>query len=276
MTEQPHHDQLREAFETHEHNTPDPAAVYARVQELSQKYKRRRRGAQIAAGGVLGAGLIAGGINLPAFLPASNSTATPAAVQPAGPLPSATPSADPVALLEQRVDAYYDAGYGYDDAGRLAKLWKLSDDDRVAVKAEAGRRLLLGETLPIKPQPDAPAVEETISPTDQKRYDAFFGAGYTWTEAEKLARIWHLSDPSKAKLEAGKRILAREELPVKPKPANVKEALESKRADAFFNAGYDVSDAVKLADLWNLKDAWGAKVEGGKRILAGESLPIQP
>ena len=48
-----HGDQLREAFETHESLAPDPAAVYARVQELSRNYKRRRRGAQIAGGAVL-------------------------------------------------------------------------------------------------------------------------------------------------------------------------------------------------------------------------------
>ena len=44
-----HGDQLREAFETHEHLAPDPAAVYARVQELSRGYQRRRRGAQAPA-----------------------------------------------------------------------------------------------------------------------------------------------------------------------------------------------------------------------------------
>jgi len=31
-----HGDQLREAFETHENLAPDPAAVYARVQELAR------------------------------------------------------------------------------------------------------------------------------------------------------------------------------------------------------------------------------------------------
>ncbi|WP_250029588.1 hypothetical protein [Paractinoplanes maris] len=268
-------DQLREAFETHESNTPDPSAVYARVQELSQKYKRRRRGAQIAAGGVLGAGLIAGAINLPAFLPANDTVGTTSAGVPAA-APAVSASADPGKARDTQIEAYYDAGFGYDDAGRLAKIWKLSDDDRVAVKAEAGRRLLLGETLPINPTPDAPVEERTISPQDEARFRAFFNAGYTWTEAEKLAKVWKIADPSDAKLEAGKRLLAGQELPVKPTKENVAAALESKRADKFFQAGYDVSDAVKLAKIWKLKDAWGAKVEGGKRLLAGQTLPIQP
>ena len=156
MTEQAHRDQLREAFESHEENTPDPAAVYARVQELSLKYKRRRRGAQIAAGGVLGAGLIAGAINLPAFLPANNAvTNTAAGVPAAAPATSTSAAADKPTERDLNLEAYTEAGYGYDNAGVLARLWKMNGDDRLAVKAEAGRRLLLGETLPIKPSPDA-------------------------------------------------------------------------------------------------------------------------
>ncbi|MBM2619626.1 hypothetical protein JIG36_29200 [Actinoplanes sp. LDG1-06] len=277
MTEQPHHDQLREAFESHENNTPDPEAVYARVQELSVKYKRRRRGAQIAAGGVLGAGLIAGAINLPAFLPANNAVTNTAAGVPAGAPASPSAAASPdTSTRDANLAAYSEAGYGYDDAGKLARLWKMNGDDRLSVKAEAGRRLLLGETLPIQPSPDEPVEEETISPTQEKQFRAFFNAGYTWDEAEKLAKIWKIADPADAKLEAGKRLLAGETLPVKPKKENVAAALENKRAEAFFEAGYDVDDAVKLAKLWKLKDAWGAKVEGGKRILAGQTLPIQP
>ncbi len=271
MTEQPHHDQLREAFETYENNTPDPAVVYAQVQELSKKYKRRRRGAQIAAGGVIGAGLLAGAINLPSFLPGNSATLSPAAA-PA--VSASAPSADDV--LQEQYDAYTDAGYGYDDAGRLAKLWKMSDDNRPAVKAEAGRRLLLGETLPITPKPDVPVEDDALTPAEVKQYGAFFGAGYVWADAEKLAAIWKLDDAPAAKIEAGKRLLAGQDLPIKPKKANVAAALETKRADAFFAKGYDVSDAVKLADLWNLKEPWQAKVEGGKRILAGQTLPIQP
>lgn len=270
MTEQPHRDQLREAFESHEDNTPDPAAVYARVQELSQKYKRRRRGAQVAAGGVLGAGLIAGAINLPAFLPANDAVISPAAGV------TAVPSADAADQVDRNLEAYTAAGYGYDDAYKLAVLWKMNADDRFAVKAEAGRRLLLGETLPVTPSPDAPADEETTSPEQEKQFEAFFGAGYTWAEAEKLAKIWKLADPADAKLEAGKRLLAGEELPVKPSKEKIAAALESKRADAFWAAGYGAEDAEKLADIWHLKDTWSAKVEAGKRLLAGQPLPIKP
>jgi len=275
VTEQPHHRQLREAFESNENNIADPSAVYARVQELSQKYKRRRRGAQVAAGGVLGAGLIAGAINLPAFLPADpggNSATNLPAAAPAASLSTRRPEA----TLQAQLKAYYDAGYGYDNAQQLAAAWNQGNSDLVPIKAEAGRRLLLGETLPVKPSPDQPVEEKTVTPTQAKQFGAFFTAGYTWDEAAKLAKLWKLADPSAAKLEAGKRLLAGQELPIKPKLANVQEAEDNKLVGAFFAKGYDAHDAVKLARLWHLKGPYQAKIEGGKRILAGQPLPIQP
>lgn len=273
-----HRDQLREAFQTHENETPDPALVYARVQELAGKYKRRRWGAQAAGGAVLGAGLIAGGIALPGILPTgpggSGTMVAPVAA-PAAPTASrvAPPSA-PVpaseAELEKAYDAYFNAGYDYDDAVRLAELWK-SKDDIGAVKAEAGRRLLAGETLPFEPSPEQVADAER-----SKRIEAFFAAGYDYDDAVQLAKLWRLSDPYEAKADAGKKLLAGKKLPIKPDPANVAVALESTRVGAFFDKGYDYDDAVRLSKLWKTADAYTAKVEAGKRILAGDALPFRP
>ena len=77
-------------------------------------------------------------------------------------------------------------------------------------------------------------------------------------------------------MEAGKRLLAGQKLPIKPDPASARAGLESRRVDAFFGAGYDYDDAVRLAKIWKEKDAYGAKVEGGKRLLAGQTLPFRP
>jgi hypothetical protein len=33
---------------------------------------------------------------------------------------------------------------------------------------------------------------------------------------------------------------------------------------------------VKLAKLWKTEDPYAAKILGGKKILAGETLPIRP
>ena len=280
MTE--HADQLREAFETHENQAPDPAAVYARVQELSTKYKRRRRGLQVAGGTALAAIAVAGVVTLPNLLPGNarntSSVSFPAGAVPTSAAPSTIASMTPTQFNEY-LNAYFDAGYGYDDAVKLRDLWHVKADV-AKVKAEAGRRLLSGETLPFKGTPNP--VDPPANPDDpaikaaQAQLDAFFGAGYSWDEAVLLAKKWHLSDPSDAKIMAGKKLLAHESLPVKPKPANVAAAKEQKEADAFFTKGYTVEDAVKLAKIWHLKDAWAAKVEGGKRILAGQTLPIQP
>ena len=216
MTE--HGDQLRNAFETHEHLAPDAAAVYGRVQELSRSYQRRRWGVQ-AGGAVLGVGLIAGAaIAVPQMIPGQQkqeSVSVGAATMP-NMAPSATPAppveADPD---QQAYDAYFNAGYDYDDAVVLAKLWK-SKGEIGSVKAEAGRKLLAGETLPIRPTPNEPETEEPIDPKTQKRLDAYFKAGYNYDDAVKLAKLWKLADPYSAKVEGGKRLLAGDSLPFKP------------------------------------------------------------
>jgi hypothetical protein len=272
-----HADQLREAFESHENQTPDPGAVYARVQELSRKYKRRRRGAQVAGGAVLGAGLIAAGINLPAFLPGNaSSTTSPNGIGVGAPAPSPSVAASYSDADQQKDwDAYFNAGYGYDDAVQLAALWH-SKAPIGNVKAEAGRRLLAGETLPIKPTGnDTPAPDPTEVSADQAAFSAFFNAGYVWDDAVKLAKIWHLSDPSDAKIKAGKRLEAHQSVPVKPKPANVKAAKEQEALEKFFAAGYTMSDAGQLAKIWHVS-TYQAKIQGGKKLLAGETLPIKP
>jgi hypothetical protein len=282
-----HGDQLREAFETHEHLAPDPAAVYARVQELARAYHRRRRGAQVASGAVLGAGLIAGAVNLPGLLPARPSDSatllapaaapapatspsapspSPSAPSPFAPSPSAPPSE---AELQKQWDAYFAAGYDYDDAVKLAKIWN-SKDEIGTVKAEAGRRLLAGETLPVKPSPD-----NVADAKEQRQVEAFFAAGYDVDDAVQLARLWKTADAYEAKVLGGRKLLAGETLPVKPSPG-VADAKVQRQVEAFFAAGYDYDDAVKLARLWKLSDPTDAKAEAGKRLLAGRTLPIRP
>lgn len=149
-----HEDLIREAFESHEHLAPNLGAVYNGSQELSRRYRRRRRGAQVVGGTVLGAGLLAAGAHLPAsILPGATVPGAPAGVG-ATTTPPATARPVPTTLNESEVDrdidAFTDAGYGYDDAVRLAALWHTSADLRY-VKAEAGSELLAGRALPIPP-----------------------------------------------------------------------------------------------------------------------------
>ena len=277
-------EQLREVFEAHEALAPDPAAVYARVQELARIYKRRRRGAQAAGTAVLGAGLIAGAIQLPSMVAGLSGDARVAGVAgvaaPAEPSGSAAPSvagSGPQSDFDKDLAAYFAAGYGYDDAVQLAALWHTGQDIGL-VKAEAGRRLLAGETLPITPHPNpsGPTTPDPAASADEAAVRAFFDAGYVWDDAVQLAQLWKLADPSQAKILAGKRLEAGQTLPIKPTPANVAAAKESIAIGKFFAAGYTYDDAVKLADLWKLPDAYSAKVAGGEKLLAGQSLPFGP
>ena len=269
-----HGDQLRETFQDHETLAPDSAAVYARVRELSRTYKRRRRGVQVAGTAVLGAGLIAGGIHLPSMLAGSSSGGPMFSVgAPGSPAPSVAASYSQ-ADLDKDWAAYFAAGYGYDDALQLAALWH-TDQNIGLVKAEAGRRLLAGETLPIQPHPN-PSDTTPADPGATAALQAFFDAGYVWDDAVQLATLWHLSDPSDAKITAGKKLEAGETLPIAPKPGNVAAAKESAAVDKFFAAGYSYDDAVQLAKLWKLNDAYAAKVAAGQKLLAGQTLPIKP
>ena len=272
-----HGDRLREAFETHENQAPDPAAVYARVLDLSRTYKRRRRTAQIAGGAVLGAGLLAGAVAVPGMLPASQSAtvtfAAPAAPSAAAGLgdPKLTPG-----QLDEGWQAFFNAGYSYDDAVQLASIWK-STEPIGTIKAEAGQKLLAGETLPVKPDPKA-AAEAQENAANNAAVDAFLGAGYSYDDAVELAKLWRTNDPYQAKVDAGNMLIDGKKLPIKPgKPDNGGQSpAELASVQAFFAAGYSVEDAAKLADLWKLKDPYSAKVAGGKKLQAGETLPIKP
>jgi hypothetical protein len=72
-------------------------------------------------------------------------------VTPSGPDSSVpvTPSGPVVTYSQKDIDAYFAAGYDYQDALALGRLWHKTDT--VGVKAEAGKKLLNGETLPIAP-----------------------------------------------------------------------------------------------------------------------------
>lgn len=279
MTE--HGDQLRAAFETHEHLAPDAAAVYSRVQELSRSYQRRRWGLQAAGGAVLGVSLIAGAISLPGLLPGQQqgsanvgaaATMPSMATPSAAPMTSTPPTTEPPELTpeqEKQLEAFFDEGYDYDDAIKLGRLWR-SKDDVTMIKAEAGRRLLAGEKLPIKATPGV----SDADPKEQQRLNAFSAAGYSYEDAEKLATLWKTANPYEAKVEGGKRLLAGSTLPIKP--SNPELGKEEARVNAFFTAGYTYDDAVRLATLWKTADPHAAKVEAGKRILAGDAMPFKP
>ena len=193
---------------------------------------------------------------------------------------AASPSPLTAAQQEQALNAYFAAGYDYNDALALAQLWHLSGDP-TTIKAEAGRRLLAGQKLPITPSPEAVA-----SAADATDVDAFFAAGYTYEDAVGLAQLWKLSDPYQAKIDAGAKLLASVTLPIAPGSQPTPTASESPSPEVsvsavdlaeYFAAGYGYDDALQLAQLWHLTgDPATVKAEAGRRLLAGQTLPIAP
>ncbi len=279
-------DQLRDAFVAHEYLAPDPADVIAVVHERARRYRRRRRAAQGAGGAVLGAGLVAGTVAAPGWLNTTSARHSGSTISLAAPAPqpnssaSASPSPLTAAQQEQALNAYFAAGYDYNDALALAQLWHLSGDP-TAIKAEAGRRLLAGQKLPITPSPEAVA-----SAADAADVNAFFAAGYTYEDAVGLAQLWKLPDPYQAKIDAGAKLLAGVTLPIAPGSQPTPTATESPSPEvsvsavdlaAYFAAGYGYDDALQLAQLWHLTgDPATVKAEAGRRLLAGQTLPIAP
>jgi hypothetical protein len=108
---------------------------------------------------------------------------------------------------DAELQAYFAAGYDYNDGVTLSKLWH--DADIFHVKVDAGQKLLDGQNLPIPPS----GTPET--PTN-KAVDAFFNAGYTYDDAVSLAKTWHETDVFQVKAEAGKKLLDGQKLPIGP------------------------------------------------------------
>jgi hypothetical protein len=288
--------QLSEAFAAHEHLAPDAGEVMVKAKAIARSIHRRRWAVRATGGAVLASGLVAGGVALPGRAGPSHSHETVSlAAGDSG--PSSAPST-PAYTQTQELNAYFAAGYDYNNAVQLSQLW--NDSDIQQVKADAGQKLLEGQTLPVTPDlpPEAP-INQDVS--------AFFAAGYTYDDAVTLSKLWHNSS-YQAKVEGGKKLLDNEPLPIPPSgPAvpisssvhvvtgaraaamakllkrkgtiigtsNDATAADAARA-AYFAAGYDYNDAVALGNLWNESDPWQVKADAGQKLLDGQTLPIAP
>ncbi|MCI2237143.1 hypothetical protein MN205_01370 [Kineococcus sp. TRM81007] len=211
--------------------------------------------------------------------PGETSVVSPAApgapaAQPGG--QEARQEAARAAVEQARaLEAYFAAGYDYDDAVELGRSWNVEPGE---AKVSAGADLLAGRPVPLEPTGEpyvgAPADEELV---------AYFGAGYGYADAVELGRLWNV-EPAEAKTTAGAHLLAGEELPFEPVEQPAEQPVEqpavpaddrAPQREAFFAAGYDYDDAVELGEAWNV-DAWEAKALAGERLLAGGTLPVQP
>lgn len=100
--------------------------------------------------------------------------------------------------------------------------------------------------------------------------DAFTKAGYTDLDARRFgAKADTLED---YKIMIGRKLLAGEQ--VRPPLPKAEPFVPPKEWKTFYEAGYNVNDAVELAKIWKLPDPGEAKVKAGKLLAAGEKLPI--
>lgn len=278
-------EQLRATFERHESLAPDADVVRAKAQQIARHLQRQRWAVRATGTAMLGAGLVAGGLSLPDLVhgsPGNKAVLSPAAGG-GGTAVQATPKASTgtTSTTDEDLRAYFNAGYDYNDAQQLARLWHETGDIG-AVKAEAGGKLLAGQTLPIPPS-GTPASPQDLA------LQAYFDAGYDYNDAVALAKVWHETDISQVKVEAGQKLQNGETLPVPPTGSSATKAgsaaakatpeeavapASQKALNAFFAAGYTYDDATQLARIWHETDITQVKAEAGKKLLAGETLPI--
>jgi hypothetical protein len=271
-------EQLTETFAAHEHLAPDAADVLAKAHGIARSYQRRKWAVRATGGAVLGAGLVAGGLAIPGSGHAAPRNSAVKQLAPAAdPTPSPSDASTTTSTHSQQaeLDAFFAAGYDYNDAETLAQMWG-TGKDIVSIKAEAGEKLLDGHKLPIPPS----GQPESIATQDE---NAFLDGGYGYDDAVRLGKMWNES-VSQAKIDAGAKLLAGETLPFAPsddKTSGTGGSSSDNTADdqaraEYFADGYTYDDAVKLSHLWNNEDPWQVKADAGKKLLAGKTLPVQP
>lgn len=295
-------DHLTETFSAHEHLAPEATDVLARANAIARNYRRRRWAVKATGGAFLGAGIVAGGIAIPSH---GNGKGGTAQIKPAD-----SPTPTPNYTKSQEMAAYFDAGYDYANAEDLAQLW---NEGVYQAKADGGERLLDGQTLPVKPNEDP--VSPTQSQDDSAvnaffaagyTYNDAVTLGAIWNESSYAAkgdggqkllngdtlpippsgqpdpnagsahvvRIGHLPvTVVKKEARAKASLLHRKVIGSGKAPAD--SSGETAAESAFFNAGYDYSDAVALGKLWH-ESSYQAKIDGGKKLQNGETLPIAP
>jgi len=132
-------------------------------------------------------------------------------------------------------------------------------------------------TLPwLLPQDATSPAAEVTEPAvawNQDDVDAFYEAGYTYADAVALAELWqHPGDATYAKVTGGADLRSGASLPVAP--GSAPDLIGQDLAwEAFTSAGYDVEDALALAQLWQMPSGYSAALKAGRELTAGLKLP---
>jgi hypothetical protein len=179
-----------------------------------------------AAIGIVAATLVVGATGAAYALAQSAAEPDTAVVAAGGPAaPAATETAEAVETPEvtdapgvpgaeeytqERSDAFWAAGYYMEDANALADLWQVP---LLEAKGRAGQLLLDGQPVPVAPGSSLDLSDP--STVEMLGFEAYFDAGYTQEDGEKLAALWHV-DVFEAKATAGHMLYEGQTLPVPP------------------------------------------------------------
>ncbi|MEM8923801.1 MAG: hypothetical protein AAGD35_09875 [Actinomycetota bacterium] len=159
-------------------------------------------------------------------------------------------------VAERAVEAFFDAGYDYDDAVRLAEYWGYPNVyDAKVTKGQ----VILG-LIGFPPPAGTPPLVTPLG--------AFFNAGYDYEDAVRLAEYWGYLSASEAKTIKGKVILGIIEFPAENSAPPVAE-----QAVGQFLQIHDYYDAEVLAELWGYGEPFDAKVAMGKVMFGVAELP---
>jgi hypothetical protein len=300
---------LTETFVAHTNLVPDTEDVLAKVDAIARTHKRNRWVLRASGVSLVSAGLVFGAIGVSGLASNGSHHGAKGAVLNSLGTGTAKTAATGTYTNDEDMTAFFDAGYDYNDAQKLAQAWNETNVDINQVKAEAGGKLLAGDTLPVPPS------GQPVSP-ENKAVELFFSDGYGYNDAVKLAGIWHVSS-YQAKIKGGQELENGQTLPVPPsgngqvtgtahvthlsaaRAAALKKLMISKGkavivpngatvgssstdetespADAaYFAAGYDYNNAVELGKIWNQTDITQIKAEAGQKLLDGQTLPVKP
>lgn len=137
-------------------------------------------------------------------------TAAQHPVKVPSPAPKAPSPAPKAATVDEQLEAYFEAGYDWEDAELIARLWGGPPTTPYDVKLSVGGKLLEGAKVPVLPDETAWDVSEDVA------LEAYVNNGYDFDDARRLARLWDGDqDIVDVKVTAGRKILAGITLPVR-------------------------------------------------------------
>jgi hypothetical protein len=111
-------------------------------------------------------------------------------------------------------------------------------------------------------------------PVDEE-LKAYFGAGYDYDDAVLLARYWNDGSPYQAKLDTGEALIKGDgKFKAEFQHGETAWTVSDDFArGAYYNNGYDYTEAQHLAKVWGQTDISAVKATAGRKILAGIKLP---